>query len=100
MVLSAIFHTFNSHSREASEFCLMLDLGGISCSITASYISGEAKNKVLVIFRCAGISCTGDRQFVNDGLIETGHPKFKARVWAGEEPNAPLQPKKFYICGS
>jgi len=40
MVLSAIFHTFNSHSREASEFCLMLDLGGISCSITASYISG------------------------------------------------------------
>ena len=22
------------------------------------------------------------------------HPKFKARVWAGEEPNAPLQQKK------
>ena len=41
MVLSAIFHTFNSHSQEASEFCLMLDLGGISCSITASYISGN-----------------------------------------------------------
>ena len=41
MVLSAIFHTFNSHSQEASEFCLMLDLGGISCSITASYISGS-----------------------------------------------------------
>ena len=41
MVLSAIFHTFNSHSREASEFCLMLDLGGISCSIPASYISGK-----------------------------------------------------------
>ena len=76
MVLSAIFHTFNSHSREASEFCLMLDLGGISCSITASYISGEAKNKFLVIFRCASISCTGDRQFVNDGLIETGDWQF------------------------
>jgi len=40
MLLSAFFHTFNSHSQEASEFCLMLDLGGIACSITASYISG------------------------------------------------------------
>jgi len=40
MVLSALYHTFNAHSKEASEFCLMLDLGGICASITASYISG------------------------------------------------------------
>ena len=31
------------------------------------------------------------------GNSETGHPKFKARVWAGEEPNAPLQPIFFFI---
>jgi len=40
MVLSALYHTFNAHSQEAAEFCLMLDLGGICASITASYISG------------------------------------------------------------
>lgn len=40
MLLSAVFHTFNAHSKEASEFCLMLDLGGICASITASFISG------------------------------------------------------------
>lgn len=40
MILSAFYHTFNAHSQETSEFCLMLDLGGICASITASYISG------------------------------------------------------------
>lgn len=40
MILSALYHTFNACSQEASEFCLMLDLGGICASITASYISG------------------------------------------------------------
>lgn len=40
MILSAIYHTFTSHSRETSSFCLTLDLAGIAASITASYISG------------------------------------------------------------
>ena len=58
MVLSAIFHTFNSHSREASEFCLMLDLGGISCSITASYISG--KNITQFFVTCLRLPTIGE----------------------------------------
>lgn len=40
MILSAVYHTFSSHSREASDMCLTLDLAGIVASITASYISG------------------------------------------------------------
>jgi len=40
MILSVVFHTFTSHSKEASETCLLMDLAGIGASITASYISG------------------------------------------------------------
>eukprot|EP00092_Neocalanus_flemingeri_P000826 GFUD01000879.1.p1 GENE.GFUD01000879.1~~GFUD01000879.1.p1 ORF type:complete len:306 (-),score=77.57 GFUD01000879.1:100-1017(-) len=40
MIMSAVFHTFTSHSEEASEFCLQMDLAGIGASVTASYISG------------------------------------------------------------
>ena len=61
MVLSAIFHTFNSHSREASEFCLMLDLGGISCSITASYISGRGSS----FFTCPELPTLGECKAVS-----------------------------------
>jgi len=40
MILSAVYHTFISHSSETSKFCLTLDLGGIVASISASFISG------------------------------------------------------------
>ena len=43
MIMSAVFHTFTSHSQEASEFCLLMDLAGIGASITASYISGGSQ---------------------------------------------------------
>ena len=71
MVLSAIFHTFNSHSREASEFCLMLDLGGISCSITASYISG--KNITQFFVTCLRVPTIGEWTYVFD-------PAFSAEI--------------------
>jgi len=40
MILSAVFHTFTSHSQDAHEFCLMMDLAGIGASITASFLCG------------------------------------------------------------
>jgi len=40
MIMSTIFHTFTSHSKEVSEMCLMMDLAGIGACITASYLSG------------------------------------------------------------
>lgn len=40
MIMSAVFHTFSSHSQDAHESCLMLDLAGICASITASFLCG------------------------------------------------------------
>jgi len=53
MIMSAVFHTFTSHSQEASEFCLLMDLAGIGASITASYISG-----IYYAFWCSPSWCT------------------------------------------
>jgi len=53
MIMSVVFHTFTSHSQEASEFCLMMDLAGIGASITASYISG-----IYYAFWCSPSLCT------------------------------------------
>jgi len=53
MIMSAVYHTFNSHSQEASEFCLLMDLGGIGASITASYISG-----IYYAFWCYPLLCS------------------------------------------
>jgi len=53
MIMSAVFHTFTSHSQEASEFCLLMDLAGIGASITASYISG-----IYYAFWCYPTLCT------------------------------------------
>jgi len=53
MIMSAVFHTFTSHSQEASEFCLLMDLAGIGASITASYISG-----IYYVFWCSPSWCT------------------------------------------
>ena len=41
MIMSAVFHTFSSHSQDAHESCLKLDLAGIAASITASFLCGE-----------------------------------------------------------
>ena len=41
MIMSALFHTFSSHSQNAHELCLMMDLSGIMASITASFLCGK-----------------------------------------------------------
>ena len=44
MIMSAVFHTFTSHSQDAHELCLQMDLAGIGASITASFLCGKIKN--------------------------------------------------------
>jgi predicted membrane channel-forming protein YqfA (hemolysin III family) len=39
-MMSAVYHTFNCHSRNVSEKCLSLDIAGITLSFLATYISG------------------------------------------------------------
>ena len=45
MIMSALFHTFSSHSQNAHELCLMMDLSGIMASITASFLCGKCKKR-------------------------------------------------------
>jgi predicted membrane channel-forming protein YqfA (hemolysin III family) len=53
MILSAVFHTFSSHSQGAHEFCLMMDLAGVMISITASFLCG-----IYYAFWCFPAWCT------------------------------------------
>ena len=46
MIMSAVFHTFSSHSQDAHESCLMLDLAGICASITASFLCGKICSEI------------------------------------------------------
>jgi len=52
MIMSAVFHTFTSHSQDAHELCLQMDLAGIGASITASFLCG-----IYYAFWCYPLLC-------------------------------------------